>query len=148
MRRFEIHTNKVVAHVRARLSALMRRTRTLTRIHPGEAAAFEEAAREAFRASSTLKARTPFVSVPTAESPGSVSGAVRAVVTVSAPTAPALATAIEWAREPAAAEPPGRKPRRQAGDTAPDFLLRTPSSVTPVADDFFDGLIRQVESDR
>jgi hypothetical protein len=34
------------------------------------------------------------------------------------------------------------------GDTAPDFLLRAPTSVAPAADDFFDGLIRQVERDR
>jgi hypothetical protein len=27
-------------------------------------------------------------------------------------------------------------------------LLRTPRGVTPVADDFFDGLIRRVERDR
>jgi hypothetical protein len=38
--------------------------------------------------------------------------------------------------------------RRLPGDTAPDFLLRAPTSVTPKADDFFDGLVQQVERDR
>jgi hypothetical protein len=38
--------------------------------------------------------------------------------------------------------------RRQPGETAPDFLLRTPTNVAPVADDFFDGIIRRVEGDR
>jgi hypothetical protein len=38
--------------------------------------------------------------------------------------------------------------RRQPGDTAPDFLLRAPTSVSPKADDFFDGLVQQVERDR
>lgn len=38
--------------------------------------------------------------------------------------------------------------RQLAGETAPDFLLRTPSGVSPIADDFFDGLIRRVEGDR
>jgi hypothetical protein len=33
-------------------------------------------------------------------------------------------------------------------DTAPDFLLLPPPSVTPVADAFFAGLIRRVEGDR
>jgi len=79
-------------------------------------------------------------------------------------TAPAPATAgcaSAWATPPRlAAEQsvvPGGVPpeeslppprRRQPGDTAPDFLLRTPTSVTPVADDFFDDLIRRVEGDR
>ena len=49
MRGFETKPDGVVARVRARLSAPMRRLRT--RIHPGEAAAFEKAAREAFRTS-------------------------------------------------------------------------------------------------
>lgn len=43
------------------------------------------------------------------------------------------------------AEPSGR---RSAGDTAPEALLRTPSRVTPVADEFFDGLTKRVEGDR
>jgi hypothetical protein len=153
MRGFETKPDGVVARVRARLSALMRRLRT--RIHPGEAAAFEKAAREAFRASMTPEARKPsrpethkpFAPVPSSESPGTVSGAVRPAGTVVAPTAPPAATVIESVQEAPAAGPPGREPRRHAGDTAPDFLLRTPRT-TPVADDFFDGLIRRVEGDR
>ena len=45
-------------------------------------------------------------------------------------------------------ESPASPRRRQPGETAPDFLLRTPTSVTPVADDFFNGLIRRIEGDR
>ena len=37
---------------------------------------------------------------------------------------------------------------RAPGDTAPDFMLRAPASVIPMADDFFDGLIRQVDGER
>jgi len=45
-------------------------------------------------------------------------------------------------------EPAVPPSRRQPGKTAPDFLLRAPNSVTRVADDFFDGLIRRDEGDR
>jgi hypothetical protein len=38
--------------------------------------------------------------------------------------------------------------RRRPGETAPDSLLQAPASVSLAADDFFDGLIRQVEGDR
>ena len=38
--------------------------------------------------------------------------------------------------------------RRQPGDTAPEFLLQTPTSVTHAADDFFDGITRRIERDR
>ena len=48
--------------------------------------------------------------------------------------------------DPASAAAP-RLPRAP-GDTAPDFMLRAPAIVTPVADDFFDGLIRQVDGER
>jgi hypothetical protein len=34
------------------------------------------------------------------------------------------------------------------GETAPGFLLETPTGVVKVADDFFDGLVRRVERDR
>jgi hypothetical protein len=76
-------------------------------------------------------------------------------------TASAEAEAPTWATRPSLPEVrldelPGQAPepasaapqRRQPGDTAPGSLLRTPSSVAPVADEFFDSLIRRVESDR
>ena len=48
-----------------------------------------------------------------------------------------------WDPEPLSAAPHRRLP----GEPAPGSLLRTPSNVTPVADAFFDSLVRRVESD-
>jgi hypothetical protein len=160
MRDVDIHLADVVARARARLAALVRR--------PAEAAAYEAAVREAFRTGTTLEAprllapaptARPLAPAPTAESPASTSGAARPVTSVFAPTAPAAArpvasvsapttSAAEPAREPTAAEGPSPRHRRQAGETAPDYLLRAPTGGTAVADDFFDGLIRRVEGDR
>jgi hypothetical protein len=85
--------------------------------------------------------------------------AASAAAPVATPAAAARASA--WATPPRmpaeqSAPPGGEAPevspappsRRKPGETAPDFLLRTPTSVAPVADDFFDGLIRRVERDR
>lgn len=82
-------------------------------------------------------------------------------VTETGPEAEAARPRGAWATPPSqpaeqSAAPVGEAPeespapprRRQPGDTAPGFLLRTPTSVTRVADDFFDGLIRRVEGDR
>jgi hypothetical protein len=52
-----------------------------------------------------------------------------------------------WVERLAAQDRATGQRRRQADSPAPDYL-RTPSSVAPVADDFFDGLIRRVEGDR
>jgi hypothetical protein len=66
----------------------------------------------------------------------------------STPPTDALESERAWADRLAAEDRlPGRN-RRQADSSAPDYLLRTPTSVAPVADDFFDGLIRRVEGDR
>ncbi len=73
--------------------------------------------------------------------------------------APAIARAISAAAEPLAegaaaydsAEPPALPAlphRRQPRETAPDFLLRAPTTVHPVADAFFDSVTRQAELDR
>ena len=65
------------------------------------------------------------------------------------PLLPAEQSAAPDGEPPAAPPAPSTLPRRrQPGETAPDFLLRTPTNVAPVADDFFDGLIRRVEGDR
>ncbi len=170
MRGVDIHTADIVARARARLAALVRRPRAPAlprlarlmsgRIDPEEAAAYDEAAREAFRVGTTREAPRPVAPAPTAESPVSTSVAAPPTASVSAPTASVAAPRVAWvpaprasaaapeaepAREPAAAKEPAR---RQAGETAPGSLLRTPPSVTSVADDFFDGLIRRVEGDR
>jgi len=85
--------------------------------------------------------------------------AASAAAPVATPATAARASA--WATPPRmpaeqSAPPGGEAPvvspappsRRKPGETAPDFLLRTPTSVAPVADDFFDGLTRRVEGDR
>jgi hypothetical protein len=51
-------------------------------------------------------------------------------------------------RGKASEESPGPPRHRRAGETAPEFLLRTPPSVAPAADDFFNGLVRRIEGDR
>jgi len=110
-------------------------------------------------------ASAPTIEPPTAPEPTTPDAAAAAAAEPTEPDARASA----WATPPRlpaeqsaaasgeppgepAAEPPDGSPalssRRQPGDTAPDFLLRTPPSVAPVADDFFDGLIRRVEGDR
>jgi len=48
---------------------------------------------------------------------------------------------------PAEGSPTMRR-RHRLGETAPDSLLQAPPRVTLAADDFFDGLMRQVRGDR
>ena len=72
--------------------------------------------------------------------------------------APAIASASSAAAEPPAeraaasgsAEPPAPSalPRRRSLRDRARLPVSAPTSVTPMADDFFDGLIRQVKSDR
>lgn len=139
-------------------------SRMVGRDDPAEAIAYEEAARTAFQAGTLLHAPRDVAPPSTADSRerppaqplGSVSGrsrlqagssATRAASSVSAPRG----ESIEWHTAPA--EEPAAEVRRpdqdvpRVGRPAPD-LLRTPRSVAPVADDFFDGLIRRVERDR
>lgn len=166
-----IHIADLVARAGARLAELVRwlrapglerpdgRTLGGARVDPGEAAAWEAIVRESFRAGATLEAPTALEAEPTASTSTSPSAptrpvssdfarrgpvAARGVASVSAPTTPAA----EPAREPAADVRPELLHLQQARETAPEFLLRTPTRVTPVADDFFDGLIRRVEGDR
>jgi hypothetical protein len=61
---------------------------------------------------------------------------------------PEVSTAVPEVARVEEPSPTERPARRQAGDTAPEFLLRTPTSVTRVVDDFLDGVIRRVEGDR
>lgn len=116
---------------RPRATALHRLARLIpgvaSRIDRAEASEYEEATRKAFRAGTSLQSPKLLAPPHVVESPASKLGAARPVAFVSAPPAP---------------------PAPQAGETAPDFLLRTPKSVIPIADDFFDGLIRRVEGDR
>ncbi len=104
-------------------------------------------------------------------SPPTTSATAPATAPASEPTTPdaapsaalgpgAVAHASTWVPPPGIpghSSAPGRQPseafparprRRKPGETAPDFLLQAPTGVAPVADDFFDSLIRQVEGDR
>lgn len=63
------------------------------------------------------------------------------------PSVPSEESLPEPAPLPSSPDGPGRR-RRQAGETAPESLLRTPTGASSVTDDFFDGLIRRVEGDR
>jgi hypothetical protein len=176
-----------IARARGRLEALLRLpgagVRRVTSRIPGaltgtdaaDAAAFEEAARKAYREGMTIETPRPDGSVPGTRSPVPGVARSRGIAAALGPAAPPRSLASVAARpadmegaageaaefgaaEPAAVEYPTSEPgaevrptvrrRRQPGDTAPDFLLRTPTSVDPIADDFFDGLIRRVEGDR
>jgi hypothetical protein len=90
---------------------------------------------------------TPDAASATAPEP---EAAARASAWTTPPRLPAEQSATPGGERPAQSpeESPAPPHRRQPGETAPDFLLRTPPNVAPVADDFFDGIIRRVEGDR
>ena len=102
MRGVTIRIVALLAQARERLVALVRwRPRapaigrlagrlpgTRTRIDPAEAAAFDEAAREAYRAATMLEAARPVAPAPTATLPAPSSGAVRSVAFVSSTGTP------------------------------------------------------------
>jgi Beta-lactamase superfamily domain len=112
----------------------------------------------------TTEPPTALASEPTAPDAASATGLEPAAAPATAAEPAAAARTSAWATPPrlpaeqsaaVGGEPPAAPPapstlprRRQPGETAPDFLLRTPTNVAPVADDFFDGLIRRVEGDR
>jgi len=134
------------------------------RADPADAAAFEEAARQAFLAGTPLDVPKPFEPASSAEpmrTPG-----VRPLGTVAragAPQAEPGRTPAAWlvsgARDETLESRAAPAAEGATHDRLPDRneynvgspsldLLRAPASVTPVADDFFDGLIRRVERDR
>jgi hypothetical protein len=145
------------------LSLLGPLLRLLGRLDPRDAAAYEEAAREAFKAGTPNDVRTATPSIdaadlrareappvgsfapdarphgpPTTERPASLG---------SRPTAKPHVSDRATAEGPAIDDAAPAPEVRGAVDPTND-LLRTPRSVTPVADDFFDGLIRRVEGER
>ena len=152
-----------IAAIHLRLVRLM--GRVTAPLHRREAAAYDDAAREAFRMAGgrfdTPEPVTPRASanapaaaapVPVLESVGKTGMSARPGNT-RLPAVVAASEEVTVEPEPFAAEnvpsgvPTGQEPK-QAGSSAPDHLLRTPTGVTRVADDFFDGLIRRVEGDR
>ncbi len=118
-----------------------------------EAADFDVAARQAYQAALKLDigSRAPVSPLTRqADEPEPVpvftaTAKPESPVRATRPSLPEvrLVDLADRAPEPASAAPHRRLP----GDTAPGSLLRTPSSVTRVADEFFDSLGRGVESD-
>ena len=138
--------------------------RMAARVDSAETVAYQKAAREAFRAGTLLNAPKHVAPTSSAEFPASPAGrplglvagrvSVQAEPIAKGPGAVMTRPMDETLESEATpADQPSNKDRlhdlnlRQVGVSAPD-LLRTPRSVTPVADDFFDGLIRRVEGDR
>lgn len=122
-------------------------------IDPAEAAEWEAIVREPTLSDARHHGSWAPGSAPAAESLTPAAGAALPLRNDLSPAGPAAPTsaAAQGPTTPAglaATVHSERHHRQPAGDTAPDFLLRTPSGVLPVADDFFDGLIRRVEGDR
>jgi hypothetical protein len=123
-------------------------------IGAAEAAEFDAAARHAYQAAlsldmSSLAPASPLSRPadppgPVPESTATAEAEAPTWATLPGPPPERLVDSPGQAQEPASAAPY----RRQPGETAPGSLLRTPSNVTLVADEFFDSLIRRVESDR
>jgi hypothetical protein len=141
------------------LSLLGPLRRLLGRFDHRDAAAYEAAAREAFKAATPTGVPTTTPAVDAADSLGP-----RDAPSLGPFSQPALRQDPTTTRRSGSlGSQPTAKPRGSGsatggrpaiGDGAPEpksleaattDLLRTPSSVTPVADDFFDGLIRRVE---
>jgi hypothetical protein len=116
------------------------------RIGVGKASEFDVAAREAFRAGIVVGAPTRLRSAPQT-SPAPRPDMLRPISTALTPMAGVGRPTPEAPNQPERNPWPTRPPR-QAGDTAPDFLLRRSEGVAAVADDFFDSLVRRVEGDR
>jgi hypothetical protein len=163
-----IDTAHHVGNATAGLAAIVRRSRELGVLgmlrrlldgrHDRDAAAYEEAAREAFKAGTPTDVPSSAPSVDVAGSrdartPGRLAEAARREEATTAkrpgslgsdPTEEAPGLAVTPADEPSMQD---RRPDLKAPEAAGPAtdLLRAPTSVTPVADDFFDGLIRRVE---
>ncbi len=145
------------------LSLLGPLLRLLGRLDPRDAAAYEEAAREAF------KAATPTDVPATAPAVNAVDSSISPVGPAPVPPAPSAfrqgATTTRRSgslgskqtarplgpdsatREGAAIDGSSTEQQSPEAVDATTDLLQTPRSVTPVADDFFDGLIRRVEGE-
>ena len=137
--------------------------RLLGRLDPRDAAAYEAAAREAFKAATPTDVPTKTPAVDAADFLGP-----RDAPSLGPSSQPALRKGPTTTRRSGSlGSQPTAKPRGfdgvagggpviEGGAPGPESLeavdattdlLRTPRSVTPVADDFFDGLIRRVEGE-
>jgi len=109
-----------------------------------EAGAFDEAVRVAYRTDTTIDGPRRTASTESQPSDPRLRRPIRSS------SFPALGTTVQPVESeglPSVPELKARGRRPQLGETAPGSP-RTPASVTSVADDFFDGLIRRVEGDR
>ena len=138
--------------------------RLLGRLRPGrgpgigatEAAEFDAAARQAYQAALKLDRGMPLAPAQpearSAEAPRPVPDSAIAAGESAWATQPGPPNSLSERLAVAGGESPEQvsaaPQQRQPGETAPGSLLRTPSNVTLVADEFFDSLIRRVESDR
>ena len=92
-------------------------------------------------------ARTP-ASPPAGQSVAAKPEAIRATVARTEGTRDATPSSTEVIPSSIAPEVTSTPHRRQAGETAPESLLRAPAGAASIADDFFDALVRRVEGDR
>jgi hypothetical protein len=137
--------------------------RLVARLRPGggaavgsiQAADFDVAARQAYRAALKLDDGMPLAPAPPRVRPAGPPGLGTEGEPLDGRDESAAAVAADMPPEPPAAafgESPERAtdaPRRgRPTHTSPDSMLRTPSGVDSIADDFFDSLIRRVEDDR
>ena len=128
---------RIIETVRARMS-------TLPGLDGKEAGAYDEAVRVAYRTDTTIDVPRPMAPP---ESPPFDPRLQRPIRSSSIPTPDPTIRPVDSAEPRAVPEVKARGRRPELGDKAPEGL-RTPASVTSVADDFFDGLIRRVEGDR
>lgn len=154
----------LVVHRQARSAAVVKRLRErlLDRlwsfrlgapgpVEPAEVAAFQQASRELFQDNQRLAGAHPPDSIDSAPSPVDHPHPPPAVPDTAAASEPPIKSitpipgSTVSSRE-FAVEERLRERNPQVGDeTAPDSLLKIPTIVTPVADDFFAGLIRGAE---
>ena len=135
--------------------------RVLGRLGSGDAAAYDEAAREAFKAGTPTDLPPSGPSYDVAGSrgappPGKFAEPARRQDATTAkqpsslgsgPTDDSLGSTGSTAHEPSM-EDRLPEPHPPPGADSAEDPLRPPTNVTPVADDFFDGLIKRVEGKR
>lgn len=135
----EDHTDELAAR-EAFLSATI-----LGSVEPLAPAALARAPVSAAELEPTASRAQPFPGVTsTGDSDGTVAHDAAPIIVAAVPPA----ERIEVTGSTGSPEPPTLFRPGQPRETAPDSPIRTPSSVTAVADEFFEGLIRRVESDR
>lgn len=120
-------------------------------VDPAEVAAFQQAARELFHDNQRLAESPRPASIDTPPSPAPDHHTHDLVPNSPAPSEPHIQSIMPLpesavsSRESAVEERPRVRSSHLSAESAPDSLLKAPTNVAPVADDFFAGLIRRVE---